>query len=168
MLGKYHESCAGGGNMRIKGFFKKRKMNFFWANHGFVPWDLPWSCGHNLLFPYFIITNVTFCCCCNLPPSFWGKLSSTASICRAQSVRAMNTDYSKCCNLISFTFLDFLESHLPAEAASGFVSKVAATVQGMPNSELHESCLKALSLRGLDFISRKKIFITRDRIQTGM
>lgn len=80
----------------------------------------------------------------------------------------MSTDYFRCCNLVSFTFLDFSESHLPAEDASGFVSKVAAAVQGMPCSELHESCLKALSLRCLDFISRKKVFITQDRIQTGM
>lgn len=46
-------------------------------------------------------------------------------------------DYCRCCSLFSFIFLDFLESHLPAEDASGFVSK--ALVQGMLSSELHES-----------------------------
>lgn len=119
-----------------KDFLKKRKWRVL-ANHEFVPWDL--SCGHNLLFPYFIITRVTLSAAAVIcPPSFWGKLSSTASICRAQSVRGMSTDYFRCCNSISFTFLDFLESHLPAEDAPGFVSKAAAC-RGCP-------ALKCMSL----------------------
>lgn len=49
-------------------------------------------------------------------------------------LRAASTDCFRCWFLISFIFLDFSESHAPAEDASGFLTKVAAVVQGMSNS----------------------------------
>lgn len=121
--------AGGGRGEKSKGFFFKKQTETFWESYGVVLWDLPLRHGHNLLFSYFT-TRFTFCCC-HLSRSSCGQFLSTESICTAQSERVASTDCFRCCYLISFTFLDFSESLLPTEDASGFISKVVAAVWRM-------------------------------------
>lgn len=160
---EYHQRWAGGGNKRIRGFFKKAKWNFsekLWVCLLKSPAFKMWS--------RFAVFLLYYQC-------YFLLLSFVSQFLRADFEHSLHLYSSECksCKhrlfqMLLFDFLHFSRFfRVPPPCWGCFWIRFKGGSCRSGNVQLfklHEPCLKALSIRCLYLISRKKVFITQDRI----